>query len=379
MGMVLTEEQTMLRDAAQEFIAAKAPVSEFRALRDRADATGFSKPLWQEMAAMGWAGVHIPDEHGGLGFGFQGLGLVMEEAGKTLTASPLLATVALGATALMHGGTDRQKADLLPRIASGEHLLALAIDEGPHHAPHHVTLRAAASGGGFKLNGTKRLVVDGHVADTLIVSARTAKTDADLMGITLFLVDPSAPGVTVRRTSMVDNRNAAIVEFKNVAVSADAVLGREDQGFVLLDRVLDHGRIAMAAEMLGSAQAAFTITLDYLKQRTQFGQPIGQFQALQHRAAKMFSELELLRSTVLEALTAIDRQSNSVPLLASLTKARANDTLHLVAREAIQMHGGIGMTDDHDIGFFLKRSAVTEQLFGDSKYHRGRYATLSGF
>ncbi len=380
MGMVLTEEQQMLRDSAADFIAGRAPVSSLRSLRDTQDATGFSKDLWKEMAEMGWAGVHIPEEHGGLGFGFQGLGVVMEQAGRTLAASPLLSTVALGATAIMQGGSDAQKAAILPKIASGDLLLALAIDEGNHHEPNMVRTQAKSAGGGYTLSGSKRLVVDGHVADHLIVSARTAGTAGDVTGVTLFLVDAKAPGVTVKRTMMVDNRNAATVDFKDVSVGADAVLGTTGEGFALLDRVLDYGRVALASEMLGSAQAAFDITLDYLKQRTQFGVLIGQFQSLQHRAAIMFAELELLRATVLEAQTVLDEaQQGRMGTMASMAKTRANDTFHLVAREAVQMHGGIGMTDAHDIGFYLKRSAVAETLLGDSRFHRGRYATLSGY
>ncbi len=379
MGMVLTEEQAMLRESAHDFIASKAPISELRRLRDSADATGFSRDLWSEMAGMGWAGVHIPEDFGGLGFDFQGLGLILEETGRTLTASPLLTTVALGATALLLGGNDTQKKALLPDIAQGKTLVALAVDEGNHHAPHHVSARAESTGTGYLLSGRKTLVADAHTADYLIVSARTGGNDTEPDGITLFLIDAKTPGVTVKRTTMVDSRNAGTVDFQTVQLGKDAVLGTAGQGFALLDAVLDRARIALAAEMMGSAQAAFDITLDYLKQRTQFGQTIGQFQALQHRAAIMFAELELLRSVVLEALSAVDKNADTLPLLASLAKARANDTFHLVAREAVQMHGGIGMTDEYDIGFYLKRCAVTEQLFGDSRYHRGRYATLSGY
>lgn len=380
MGMVLTEEQQMLRDSAREFVRERIPVSNLRALRDSGDAHGFSPELWKQMVELGWAGVNIPEEHGGLGFGFQGLCLVLEETGYTLAASPLVATVLTGAGAVMLGGSDAQKAEVLPGVAAGEILPALALEEGPHHNPAQVACRAEKGlTGGFKLTGEKTFVLDGHVADKLIVAARTSGKPGEERGITLFLVDADAPGITRTRTFMVDSRNAARIRFDGVKLNGESTLGEVDNGFALLDRVLDRARIGMAAEMLGSAQGAFDMTLAYLKERTQFGQTIGRFQALQHRAAVMFAELELLRSIILEASSAVDENANSVPLLASLAKAKASDTFHLVSREAVQMHGGIGMTDEHDIGFYLKRCAVAEAAFGGPAFHRDRYAALEGF
>ncbi len=379
MAMVLTEEQTLLQDSARSFIDSKAPLSSFRKLRERQDERAYDKAVWDQMVQMGWTALRVPEAYGGVGFDFQGLGLILEQTGRALTPSPLLSTAAIGASAIAAGAPEDLKQDLLPRLAMGGVLVALACDEGPHHAPHEVATRARRDAAGFTLDGEKTLVVDGVGADLLIVSARTAGSDKDRYGITLFLVDASAPGVTVTKTGMVDNRNAAKVHFEAVRVDHARVLGAVDAGFSLLDQVLDLARIGLAAEMLGAAQAAFDITLDYLKQRTQFGQVIGQFQSLQHRAAIMFSELEQLHAVVAEALTAVDEPGAPVAMLASLAKTRANDVLHLVAREAIQMHGGIGMTDAHDIGFFLKRAAVAECLYGDSKFHRARYASLAGF
>ncbi len=379
MAMVLTEEQSLLQDSARSFIEDRSPVTAFRALREKAEQDGFDPAIWSQMVEMGWAGLRVPEAYGGVAFDFQGLGLIMEQAGRTLTSSPLLSTAAMGVSALVLGAQEEVKADLLPRVAAGEIRLAIACDEGAHHAPQNVATRVAPGDTGFVLTGTKTMVVDGHGADMLIVSARTAGTEVERYGVSLFLVDAKAPGVTVTRLATVDNRNAATVTLDGVAVPASHILGAVDAGFSLLDQVLDLGRIALASEMMGSAQAAFDMTLAYLKERTQFGQTIGQFQALQHRAAIMFSELEQLRAVVTEALSAIDTPGAPVALLASLAKARANDVFHLVAREGIQMHGGIGMTDDHDIGFFLKRSAVAECLYGDSKFHRDRYAALSGF
>ena len=377
MGMVLTEEQQMLQDAAAAFTTDKAPVSKFRALRN--ESTAHDPDLWKEMAQLGWTGVHVQEEFGGSALGFQGLGVILEQTGRTLTPSPLLSTVAIGASALEIGGSDAQKAEHLPKIVDGSRLFALAIEEGPHHRPEQVALKADKSGTEFVLSGAKTFVIDAPIADVFIVSARTSGGTGDEAGISLFLVEKGAAGVSVTPTTMVDNRAAGTLTLDNVSVSADQLLGSDGQGFALLDQILDRARIALASEMLGSAQAAFDMTLAYLKERTQFGQLIGSFQSLQHRAAQMFSELELTRSAVTEALSAVDEGGNSVHVLASLAKARANDTLHLCAREGVQMHGGIGMTDEHDIGFYLKRAAVAETAFGDSRFHRDRYARLLGF
>ncbi len=379
MGMVLNEEQTLLQDSARNFIEDRAPLSSFRKLREQAEPACFDRAVWKDMADMGWAALRIPEEYGGLAFDFQGLGLILEQTGRNLTPSPLLSTAAVCAPAIAAGASDAVRESVLPQVAAGQVLLALACDEGPHHAPEHVETLAQRHADGFTLTGDKTFVVDGVGADYLIVSARTAGTTKDRYGITLFLVDAKAPGVTVASMAMVDNRNAAKLVLQDVNVPLTHVIGAPDAGFSLLDQVLDLGRIAMSAEMLGAAQSAFDITLAYLKERNQFGQAIGQFQALQHRAAIMFSELEQLHSVVTEALSAVDEPGAKVALLASLAKARANDVLHLVSREAVQMHGGIGMTDAHDIGFFLKRAAVAECLYGDTKFHRDRYATLSGF
>lgn len=379
MGMVLTEEQVLLKDSARAFVSEKAPVKALRSLRDADDGAGFDKALWAQMVEMGWAGMIFPEEHGGLDFGYQGLGLVLEECGRTLVASPLVSTVLTSGTLIMLGGSDAQKADLLPKIAAGDLVMSLALEERPHHAPYAITTFAAPKGDGFVLTGEKQFVLDAAQADAFIVVARSAGEAGDREGLSLFVVPADAPGVSVTPLSMVDSRSVGLVSFDGVAVSADAVLGTVGAGADILDPALDRARIGLAAEMLGSAQEAFDRTLDYLKTRTQFGALIGTFQALKHRAADMFSELELTRATVMEALSAVDEGSDQVPMLASLAKARANDTLNLISREGIQMHGGIGMTDEEEIGFFIKRARVAESAFGNSRFHRDRYAGLSGY
>lgn len=379
MALVLNEDQVLLKDAARAFIQDKSPIAEFRKLRDTNDASGFDRKLWKEMAALGWAGIIIPEEFGGSGFGFVGLGVVLEEAGRTLLASPLVSTALIGASAVLRGGTAAQKKEILPPIATGDWLLALALEEGPRHAPYAIATKAEKAGDGYTLNGKKTFVLDGHVADQLIVVARTSCKTGDRDGLTLFLVEPTTPGVKITRTIMADSRNAANIEFSGVKLAADAVLGGVDQGADILDPVLDRARIALSAEMLGCIRESFERTIEYLKTRQQFGVLIGTFQALKHRAAEMFCEIELSVSVVLDALIAIDENRNDVPQMASLAKARLNDTFFLVSNEALQMHGGIGMTDEFDIGLFMKRARVTQASFGDSAFHRARYASLEGY
>ncbi|HEX2594218.1 MAG TPA: acyl-CoA dehydrogenase family protein [Rhizomicrobium sp.] len=373
---VLTEEQSMIRDGAKAWVQEKSPVTAFRKVRDSGNEDGFDKAAWKEMAEMGWAGIIIPEEFGGTGLGYLTLGLVLEETGRTLTASPLISTALTATTALLLGGSDAQKQKYLPQIAEGKIVATLAVDEGPHHAPEKVAMTATKSGAGYKLSGSKKFVMDGGSADLLIVAARTSGKAGEKKGITLFLVDGNASGLSREKLKSVDSRGYANLTLKDVDAE---VLGTVDGGFEVLDATLDRARAGLAAEMLGSCAQSFDITLDYLKTRVQFGQLIGSFQALQHRAAKMFTDLELTRSCVEGALAAIDKNANDVAQLASLAKAKASDLDHLVSNEMVQMHGGIGMTDAHDAGLYLKRARVAEATFGNSAFHRDRYATLLGY
>lgn len=379
--MILDDEQNMLKDSAKDFCSTSTPISQLRKLRDDDNPDAFDRATWKSMVELGWAGIPWPEDFGGLAFGYKGLGVVTEETGRTLTASPLVATVWVGGTIINLGGSDEQKGELLPAIAGGELLLALALEESHRHDPYGVATKAEASGDGYTLSGSKTFVLDGNSADKLIVAARTSGKPGDRDGITLFLVDREAKGVTVNRTKMADSRNAANVELKGVAVGKDAVIGEVDKGADVLEPALDIARIGLSAEMLGSLQECFERTVQYLKEREQFGVPIGSFQALKHRAADMFCEVELSKSCVLEALTALDenRDAEEIAKLASLAKAKVGETFNRVSREGIQMHGGIGMTDEFDIGFFLKRAAVAEQTFGDVNFHRNRYGELEGY
>ncbi|HEX4183808.1 MAG TPA: acyl-CoA dehydrogenase [Caulobacteraceae bacterium] len=376
---VLTEEQSMLRDAARTWVQDKSPVTAFRKMRDSGAPLAYDPKAFAEMAEMGWAGVIIPEAYGGSEFGYLSLGLVLEETGRTLTASPLLSSALAAASAIVLGGSEDQKQNYLPQIATGELVATLAIDEGAHHAPEKVALAASKSGDGWTLSGEKSFVLEGMAAGLFVVSARTSGKPGDKTGITLFLVPADAKGLTRSVRKMADSRGYAALKFDNVTVGADAVLGPVDGGWDLLEKTLDRARAGLAAEMLGAAAQAFDTTLDYLKTRVQFGQLIGSFQALQHRAAKMFTELELTRSCVEAALEAIDNNANDIPELVSLSKARAGDTLHLVSNEMVQMHGGIGMTDAHDAGLYLKRARAAEATYGSQAYHRDRYARLNGY
>jgi alkylation response protein AidB-like acyl-CoA dehydrogenase len=376
MPLVLNEEQNMLKDAAKDFCTNNTPITQLRRLRDEKDDLGFDKDSWQQMVELGWTGITIPEEFGGLGFGYSGMGVVMEECGRTLTSSPLLATAVLGAGALVESGNDEIKSDLLPKIVGGELLLAVALEETPHHSPYGAETKAESAGSGYTVTGSKKFVLDGHVANKIVVVARSSGSAGDRDGITLVLVDSDASGVSITRTVMADSRNAANIEFDG---AEGVLLGEEGKGADVLDKVLDAGRIVLAAEMLGGLQECFERTVEYLKVREQFGVPIGSFQALKHRAAEMFCEVELSKSVVLDALSAIDENREDLAEMASLAKARLNDTYNLVSSEGVQMHGGIGMTDEYEIGFFMKRSRVCEHTFGNSAFHRDRYGVLQGY
>ena len=379
MALVLNEEQRLLRDTAREFLSKQAPVSALRKLRDDRDPLGYDPGLWQQMTELGWASIILPEEYGGLDFGFTGLGVILEECGRTLAASPLLATAAVGASAILLGGNSEQKQALLPSLATGKLSLALALEESHHHRPHTISTRARREGDDFIIDGHKVFVADGHSADQLIVVARSSGESVDPQGLTLLLVARDAQGLSCQRTLMADSRNAANIQFEQVRVNADCVLGEIDQGWHVLEPVLDRGRVALAAEMMGLALEAFERTIAYLKERKQFGVFIGSFQALQHRSAQLQAELELCRSVILQALSCVDETPEQLPLLASLAKARLNELVKIVTNEAVQMHGGIGVTDELEIGFFLKRARVQMQLFGDTGFHKDRYATLCGY
>lgn len=375
----LTEEQQLLKDQAGTWAREEAPVAKFREMRDSGNEQGFDPGTWRSIAEMGWAGIVLPEDAGGADMGFLTFGVVAEELGRQLVASPLLASGLAGATALAVAGNAEQKKAWLPKIADGSKIVTLAIDEGPRHAPRPVALSAQKARDGYTLSGRKSHVIEGLAADAFVVSARTSGAPGDSDGISLFLVEADDPGVGRRRLATADSRGYATVTFDGAHATASALLGPEGEGGDLLDRILDRARAGLAAEMLGVAAASFDMTLDYLKTRVQFGQVIGGFQALGHRAAGLYTEMEMTRSCVEAALQAIDDGADDVPVLCSLAKAKAGDFLHHMSNELIQIHGGIGMTDEFDAGLYLKRARALEATWGNQAFHRDRFARLQDF
>ncbi len=379
MALILSDDQLILKETARTFLDEKSPVSRMRELRDARDATGFSSELWREMAEMGWPGVVFPEDLGGAGMGYGELGVVLEECGRVLAPEPFVSTVLLGGNAVLLGGSDPVKKDLLPGVCAGEKILALAFQERGRFDPYAVSTSALSAESGYRLEGRKQFVLDAHVADEVIVVARTSGAPGDRSGLTLFALDADAPGLTIQRNEMVDGRNAADVSLEDVHAESDRILGEVDAGANVLDAVFDRAFVGLSAELLGTTEEAFERTLAYLKDREQFGVKIGTFQALRHRVVDMFCELELARSVVREAWTALDEGREDASAMASAAKARCADVSNRIAAEAIQMHGGIGMTDEEEIGLFFKRAKAAELTLGDAVYHRDRYATLRGF
>ena len=375
MPLYLNEDQTMLRDTARDFVADAAPVSHMRKLRDDKDATGFSRDLWKQFADMGFTGILIDEAQGGLGLGHVEAGVVLEEIGRNLSPSPFLQTAVAAVEALK--GTPH--ADRwFPGIIAGETVAALAIDEGAKFRAS-VGMTAERSGNGFKLTGAKQFVHHGHVADLLIVAARTAGSADDEEGVTLFAVPRDAAGLTATAERLTDASLAARLQFDGVEVDADAVIGEVDAGRTPLDRLLRAGRAGAAAEMLGVGAGAMDMTVGYIKERKQFGTLIGSFQALQHRAAHLYSEMEVARAAVLKAQQLLDTGDEKADAAVSVAKAMTGLATMLSVQEGIQMHGGIGMTDEYDIGFYMKRQRVLAELFGDANYHADRLARAAGY
>ncbi len=380
MQLVLTEDQELLAKTAADFVAERSPLSRLRALRDAGDPDGFSRSLWKEMAELGWVGIPFPERFGGADMGLAELAVVLEALGRTLAPEPFLGTVLLGGGALVLCGSDAQQSAWLPRVTSGDAFLAVAYQEqGSRYDLRRVATRAEAAGGRWRLRGEKIQVDGGGAADALVVSARTGGDEGDADGITLFLVPADADGLSREPQHRVDSRNVALVALDGVDVGPDDVLGSVGAGGDLLEAVVDRATAGLCAEMLGSMAGIFDETLRYLKTREQFGVPIGSFQALKHRAAHCFIEIELARSAVMGAARALDEGAADARQLVSLAKARCSDAGVLVTNEALQMYGGVGMTDEYDVGFYMKRARVAELTFGDSAWHRDRWARLSGY
>ncbi|MEZ5710966.1 MAG: acyl-CoA dehydrogenase family protein [Blastomonas sp.] len=378
MPLFLNEDQAMLQDSARDFISGEAPVSHMRELRDINCKDGFRHNLWKQFAEMGFTGILVSEDEGGLGLGHVEAGVVMEEIGRNLSPSPFLTTAIAGVAALNAGGKPLRDR-YVPGILAGDTVLGLAIDEGPKHRPNRIATKAERAGNGFKLNGRKQFVIHGASADMLIVVARTAGGENDAEGLTLFAVDRDSAGLSADATRLVDSSMAAHVALDNVMVDADAVIGEVDQGGEVLKALLSAGRAGSAAELVGVGTGAMNMTVDYLKQRKQFGTLIGEFQALQHRASHLYSEMEIARAAVLKAAQLLDEGADNADLYVSVAKAKAGRTTNLAVREGVQMHGGIGMTDEYDIGFYMKRDRALNEFMGDANFHANRVAELHGY
>jgi alkylation response protein AidB-like acyl-CoA dehydrogenase len=379
MPLYHTEDQAMLAETASQFMAEEGAIArQLRHWRDRNCKDGFGHDLWKQFAELGFTGMLVAEADGGLGMGHVEAGIVLEEIGRNLTPSPFLTSSVMAATAL-GTASDELRSRYLPGLIAGESVFAVAVDEGRKHRPERIATRATRSGNGFMLSGAKDFVVHGSSADMLVVAARTAGSDEDADGVTLFAVPRDAAGLSQDAVRLVDSSMATHVKLDNVQLDADAVIGEVDGGREVLNRVLAAGRVGAAAESVGVARGAFDMTTTYLKQRKQFGKLIGEFQALQHRAAQLYSELEIARAAVIKAQQLLDAGHPGTELMVSVAKAKAGKAAGLAVREGVQMHGGIGMTDEYDIGLYMKRDRMLAEFMGDMYYHADRVARLSGY
>lgn len=373
------DDQAMLADTAAQFMGEEGAIAkQLRHWRDKGCKDGFGHALWKQMAEMGFTGILVPEADGGLGMGHVEAGIVLEEIGRNLTPSPFLTSSVMAATALGQGSDDL-KARYLPGLLAGDSVFAVAIDEGAKHNPDRIACKAEKSGNGFRLNGRKDFVVQGASADMIVVAARTSGSDSDAEGITLFAVPKDAAGMGHNSVRLVDSSMASHITFENVELDGDAVISEVDGGRAVLNRVLDVGRVGAAAEGVGVARGSMDMTVDYLKQRKQFGKLIGEFQALQHRAAHLYSEVEIARAAVIKAQQLLDAGAENASLMASVAKAKAGKAAGLAVKDGVQMHGGIGMTDEYDIGLYMKRDRALAEFMGDLYYHAGRVAEMSGY
>ena len=374
---LLNDDQRMLQETATSLLREEGgPAKQLRHWRDTGCMDGFGHALWRQFGELGLNGICISEAQGGLGLGATEAALVLEEIGRNLTPSPFLMTAVAGVRTI--DGTAHAER-WFPKILSGEAVLGFAVDEGPRHAPERITMEAKRQGNGFELSGSKQFVIQGASADLLLVAARTAGSSGETKGVTLFAVPRETAGLKVENVTLADGSKAARLTFEGVTLDADAVIGEVDGGWPILSRALDAGRAGASAELVGVAAGASEMTLDYLRQRKQFGRLIGEFQALQHRAAHLYGEIEIARAAALKAAQLVDLEDGSAELMVSVAKAKAADVASLAVKEGVQMHGGIGMTDEHDIGLYMKREAVLGALFGDMRHHRNRVAELSGY
>jgi len=373
------EDQAMLAETASGFMADEGNIAkQMRHYRDRNCPDGFGHALWEQMAELGFTGILVSEEDGGLGMGNVEAGIVLEEIGRNLTPSPFLTSSVLAATALGKGSADMRER-YLPGLVSGKAVYAVAVDETAKHNPQRIAMRAEKSGNGFKLSGKKSFVIQAVAADMIVVAARTSGDENDDEGVTMFAVPKDAAGLSQDPVRLVDSSMASHLTLDGVELDGDAVIGEVDGGREVLDAMLRAGRVGTAAEGVGVARGAMDMTVDYLKQRKQFGKHIGEFQALQHRAAHLYSEVEIARAATIKAAQLLDAGAPSADLMVSVAKAKVAKAAGLAVKEGVQMHGGIGMTDEYDIGLYMKRDRALQEFLGDAYFHANRVAEMSGY
>jgi alkylation response protein AidB-like acyl-CoA dehydrogenase len=379
MSLLFTEEQSLLKESAAAFVQGKRDLNALRVRRSSPGVPHFDREIWSEMVELGWAAIPFEEAWGGLGLGFAELGIVMEELGRGLVPSPLLSTVVLYGGVIEIAGSSEHKRRILPEVIAGNRLGSFAYLESARHDPLHVETTLKSQLDGYRLTGCKNLVLDGGSADEFVVLAREEGQPGDDDGLRLVLVPADSEGIELENYLLIDGRSASNVHFREVVVEDDWLLTGAGPVAGVLDQVFDRAAVTLSAEMIGGIQSVFDMTIEYLKVREQFGAKIGSFQGLKHRAARWFCEVELSKAIVLKALRAIDENSAETLQIASACKARLSDTAQLSGKEGIQMHGGIGVTDEHDVGLFMKHGRVAEMMFGDSRFHQLRFASSNGY
>lgn len=370
MNFGFTEDQEALRDATRKFLDNECPTTFVRKMM--ADDTAHATELWKKIAQLGWLGILVPEDFGGSGGSFLDLVVILEETGKSLLPGPFFATALLGTTAILAGGSAAQKSTILPKVAEGKQVLTLALAEksGRYDAAG-VTLAAKAKGSDFVLSGEKLFVPDAHVADHIIVAARTGRGSNLEDGVTLFLIDAKSPGVSISQLKTVDmTRRQCHVALQDVAVAGSQVVGEVGKGWPVLRRVLDQAMAGLCAEMVGTGQKALDLAVNYAKERVQFGKPIGSFQAVKHKCVDMMVQVENARSLTYYAAWTVDENVPEAHQAVPMAKAYCSDMCKTVTSEAIQVHGGIGFTWEHDMHLFYRRGLASEAAFGSAPVHR---------
>jgi alkylation response protein AidB-like acyl-CoA dehydrogenase len=376
MDFAFSEQQDLLRTSARRFLERECPPDMVRRWSD--DPQGYSPDLWQTMAAFGWMGLVLPETYGGSGLSFVDLTILMEEMGRVLLPAPFFSSIALGALTLLETGSDEQRQQMLPRLVRGETKVCVALLEADgRYDPRGISMRASIRGNRATLNGTKLFVVDAHVSDYIICVARTRGGRDPESGISLFVLDITSPGIACTPLMSIDQtRGLCEVSFTRVGVSLEAMLGGRDAAWPTLQRALDKATVALCAEMVGGAEKAMEMCVDYGKTRVQFGRPIGSFQAVKHKIADMKVWVENAKSVVYYAAWAVDRDAPEASRAASMAKAYCSEMYTQVTAAGIQVHGGVGFTWDHHMHLYFKRAKSSEVLLGDSTWHRERTAAL---